>query len=440
MPTDSIVVLVVGNGGREYELVRQFAWAADIQKVYAIPGNAGTALLDSVENVELSPTDVPSIVSFVREKGVSSVIIGPEAPLLAGLSDALRADGATVFGASKAAAMLEASKGFAAEFMKRHAIPQPQYWIAHSLDEGLAVIKDRNPESYVLKADGLAGGKGVVLPKTDAEAHAALALMFSGEGFDAAGKEGVVIQERLHGPEVSAFAISDGKNFILLPFAQDHKRLLDGDEGPNTGGMGAYTPLPAHIVSEQQRTQIHTIAEQSIVGMANESTPYQGVLYIGLMLAEEHGDSPVVIEYNARFGDPEAEVLLPALSESGIDVAHLLLQTATGNLPTLHPSFSASVLTVCLAASGYPESPRKGDLIEGLEKTYENVIIHHAGTKESADGIVTSGGRVLYVTGFGATADEAAAHAYAAIGENAIHFKDMQYRTDIGYQVRTPQA
>ncbi|MDN5274911.1 MAG: Phosphoribosylamine--glycine ligase [Candidatus Saccharibacteria bacterium] len=440
MPVEDTVVLVVGSGGREHELVRQLAWTADIQKVYAIPGNAGTALLDIVENVDLSVTDVPAIVAFVHEHAVTTVLIGPEAPLLAGLSDALRAEGIVVFGASKAAAMLEASKAFAAGFMRRQGIPQPQYWTVHSLEEALEVIKERDPTTYVLKADGLAAGKGVVLPQTTYEAEEALQLMFSGEGFDAAGKDGVVIQERLHGPEVSAFAISDGTNVILLPFAQDHKRLLDNNEGPNTGGMGAYTPLPSYIVSEDQTARIHAIAAQSITGMANEGNPYQGVLYIGLILAEERGGAPVVIEYNARFGDPEAEVLLPALSESDVDVAHLLIQTAHGTLPAIHPSFKTSVLTVCLAASGYPQTPRKGDLIEGLENTYENVIIHHAGTKKVDDTTLTNGGRVLYVTGFGPTLDEAAAHAYAAIGENAIHFEGMQYRTDIGYQGRTPNT
>lgn len=439
MPSENNIVLVVGSGGREYELTRQLAWTADIEKVYTLPGNAGTELLASVENVDLSPTDVPSIVSFVRERAIETVLIGPEAPLLAGLSDALRAEGVYVFGASRPAAMLEASKAFAADFMKRQGIPQPQYWTARSLEQALELIKDRDPATYVLKADGLAAGKGVVLPQTIQEAEEALTRMFSGEGFDAAGKEGVVIQERLHGPEVSAFAISDGTNFILLPFAQDHKRLLDNDEGPNTGGMGAYTPLPSSVVSEEQAARIHAIAAQSITGMASEGTPYQGVLYIGLMLAEERNNTPVVIEYNARFGDPEAEVLLPALSESDIDVAHLLLQAAKGNLPPVTPSLTGAALTVCLAASGYPESPRKGDPISGLEKTYENVIIHHAGTKSVDDSIVTNGGRVLYVTGLGATPDEAAAHAYAAIGDDAIHFDGMQYRSDIGYQVRSPQ-
>jgi phosphoribosylamine--glycine ligase len=440
MPNENNSVLVVGSGGREYELARQLSWAADIERVYVLPGNAGTALLTSTENIDLSPTDVPAIVSFVREHAITTVLIGPEAPLIAGLSDALRAEGVYVFGASRAAAMLEASKAFAADFMKRQGIPQPQYWIARSLDQALDVIRDRDPATYVLKADGLAAGKGVVLPRTMQEAKEALTRMFSGEGFDAAGKDGVVIQERLHGPEVSAFAVSDGVNFILLPFAQDHKRLFDNDEGPNTGGMGAYTPLPSNLVSQDQAARIHSIAAQSIAGMASEDTPYQGVLYIGLMLAEERNNTPVVIEYNARFGDPEAEVLLPALSESDIDVAHLLLQTAQGNLPSVSPSLSGSVLTVCLAASGYPDSPRKGDTIHGLEKSYENVIIHHAGTKKTDDGsVVTNGGRVLYITGIGANPDEAAAHAYAAIGKNAINFEGMQYRHDIGYQVRTPQ-
>jgi phosphoribosylamine--glycine ligase len=401
MPGEN-AVLVVGSGGREYEITRQLAWTADIQKVYAIPGNAGTELLATVENIDLLPTDVPAITAFVRERKVSLVVIGP------------------------------------ADFMKRHGVPQPRYWVVRSFEEALEVIKDKSPDAYVIKADGLAAGKGVVLPETVSEAEETLRLMFSGEGFDQAGTEGVVIQERLHGPEVSAFAISNGTDVFLLPFAQDHKRLLDGDQGPNTGGMGAYTPLPSTLISEEQATQIRLIANQTIRGMASEDNPYQGVLYIGLMLAKERNNMPVVIEYNARFGDPEAEVLLPALSESDIDVAHLLMSVANGEMPDIKTSSSVAALTVCLAAAGYPEAPRKGDVIVGLDKTYENVIIHHAGTKSVDDNtVVTNGGRVLYVTGFGANVDEAAAHAYAAIGEEGVHFEGMQYRTDIGHQART---
>jgi phosphoribosylamine--glycine ligase len=439
MAVDSSDILIIGSGGREYELARQCSLNKSIRKIYVGPGNAGTALLEKVENTTLSPTNTSAILSFVKQHAIDTVLIGPEAPLMVGLSDALRSEGINVFGASQAAATLEASKAFSAEFMKRQAIPQPECWVTHSLDEALEIIKDKAPDTYVIKADGLAAGKGVVLPQTREEAEETLRLMFSGAGFDGAGKEAVVIQERLHGPEVSAFAISDGENFVLLPFAQDHKRLLDGDNGPNTGGMGTYTPLPASVISSEQTAKIHEIAQQSIAGMAAEGTPYQGVLYIGVMLARERGGDPVVIEYNVRFGDPEAEVLLPALSESGVNVADMLIQAARGTLPTISSPSPVCVLSVCLAAEGYPESPRKGDQIHGLDGPYHNVIVHHAGTKEIGNTIVTSGGRVLYVTGFGTTYDQAAAAAYKAIGPNAIHFDGMQYRSDIGYQVRTSE-
>lgn len=253
MPADDTVVLVVGNGGREYELTRQLAWAADVQKVYAMPGNAGTELLAPVENINMSPTDVPAVVAFVRDHAVSTVLIGPEAPLMAGLSDALRAQGVAVFGASRSAVMLEASKSFAADFMKRHAIPQPQYWTVHTLEEALETIKERSPDTYVLKADGLAGGKGVVLPETTYEAEQALKLMFSGEGFDAAGKDGVVIQERLHGPEVSAFAISDGKNlycYHLLKTINDCSTVTKGQILVVWAPTRPYRPLSSVMIRQ----------------------------------------------------------------------------------------------------------------------------------------------------------------------------------------------
>ena len=388
-----LTVLVVGNGGREYELSRQLAGSPNVQQLYVIPGNAGTVTLGKTENVALSPTDVEGIVAFVQEHSVGLVVIGPEAPLVAGVSDALRANGIAVFGPSKQAAQLETSKSYAAEFMQRHDIPQPELETVHTLDEALAYIKGRTPDSYVLKADGLAGGKGVVLPKTADEAEATLREMFAGNSFDGAGKDTVVIQERLHGPEVSAFAASDGRNFVLLPFAQDHKRLKDNDQGPNTGGMGSYAPVPESIVSPTQAEKIREIAKRSIEGMAAEGTPYQGVIYIGLMLAAERNGDPVVIEYNARFGDPEAEIVLPVLSESGFDVPTMLLQTAEGDVSAikLPTTFNKAALTVCLAAAGYPESPRKGDEIHGLDRTFEGVILHHAGTTHEGDRVLTSG-------------------------------------------------
>jgi phosphoribosylamine---glycine ligase len=433
-----IDVMVIGGGGREYELARQMNESEQIDKVYIAPGNAGTALFGKGENVALQPADVAGITDFVRKQKVHTVIIGPDAAIAAGLGNALRAEGIAVFGPTKEAGRLESSKAFSAEFMRRHGIPQPESRTVHSLLEAKEYIEGKSPDSYVLKADGLAAGKGVVLPNSTGEAERTLADMFAGEKYDGAGKSGVVIQERLHGPEISAFAVTDGADLIMLPFSQDHKRLNDHDEGPNTGGMGAYSPLNKNIANDRQAGAIHDIAERTIKGMADDGTPYQGVLYLGLMLPEERGGDPVVIEYNARFGDPETQVILPALSASGFDVAAMLLAAASGDIAKVNvpEKVTATALTVCLAASGYPESPRKGDEIFGLEKNYDNVIVHHAGTKREGDKIITSGGRVLYVTGIGTTPDEAAECAYAAIGEHSIHFDDMHYRTDIGHQIR----
>lgn len=432
-------VLVLGSGGREYELARQMAVSTMVRKVYIAPGNGGTAVLEKCKNIPIGPTDVEAIVAFVQEKQIGFTIIGPDAAVAAGMGNALRNMKALVFGPTREAGMLESSKVFSAEFMNRHGIPQPMSQVARSLEEAIAIIKDREPDTYVLKADGLAAGKGVVLPKTAEEAKTVLQEMFSGEGFDGAGKTGVVIQERLHGPEASAFAITDGKNFILLPVSQDHKRLSDGDLGPNTGGMGVYAPVPSDIVNDAQLEKIHDIARRTIVGIAKDGTPYQGVLYMGLMMAKERDGDPLVIEYNARFGDPEAETLLPLLSKSGVDVVDMLLQAAQENLSkiTIPQVLKKAALTVALASAGYPDSPQKGDEIFGLERGYEDVVVQHAGTKREAEVWLTAGGRVLYVTGFGDNINEAAARAYAAIGERGIHFKGMQYRKDIGHQART---
>jgi phosphoribosylamine--glycine ligase len=431
-------VLVIGSGGREYELARQMTLSSSVRKVYVTPGNGGTASLDKTENVGIGPTAIEEIVAFVKEKLIGFTIIGPDAAVAAGVGNALKREGCLVFGPTREAGKLESSKAFAADFMNRHSIPQPKSQVVRSLDEALAAIQEMEPDTYVLKADGLAAGKGVILPQSTDEAKEVLREMFSGEGFDGAGKEGVVIQERLHGPELSGFAVTDGKDFVLLPLSQDHKRLQDNDQGPNTGGMGAYAPVPSSIVNEKQLEKIRTIAEQTISSIAADGTPYQGVLYIGLMLAEERDGDPVVIEYNARFGDPEAEILLPLLSESGVDVADMLMQVAGGNLSqvTMPETLSKSVLTVALASAGYPMEPRKGDAIEGLEKQYPGVVVQHAGTKHDGDVWHTAGGRVLYVTGFGNTIDEAAANAYAAIGPEGIHFEGMQFRSDIGHQAR----
>jgi phosphoribosylamine--glycine ligase len=431
-------VLVIGSGGREYELARQLALSKQVSKVYVAPGNAGTAVMAKGENVPIGPTEVQKITDFVSQNKIALTVIGPDAAVAAGVGNALRAAGATVFGPTREAGKLEASKTFAGDFMDRHGIPHPKSWTARTLDEALKIISDKSPETYVLKADGLASGKGVVLPQTTDEAQQTLKDMFSGDGFEGAGKDVVQIQERLHGPEVSAFAVSDGKSFILLPFSQDHKLLKDNDQGPNTGGMGVFSPLPEQIISKDQAQKIRAIAEQTIANMAKEGTPYQGALYLGLMLAKERGGEPVVIEYNARFGDPENQVILPILQMSGFDVADMLLQTAKGDVAGLKvPTIKKCALTVALASAGYPESPVKGDEIMGLNKEYGDVIVQHAGTKQEGGKWLTNGGRVLYVTGLGDSPDEAAAKAYAAIGQNGIHFDGMQYRRDIGHQVRS---
>lgn len=431
-------VLLIGSGGREHALAEEMSKSPDLQYIYCAPGNTGTATIDKVENVSFGPSDLSEIVRFAREhrEGLT-VMIGPEAPLVNGLADQLRSEGIFVFGPGATAAQLEGSKGFASQFMLDYGIPQPNSQTVHTMDEAHRAIQNRMPQEIVLKADGLAGGKGVVLPKTKEETETTLASMLSGESFDNAGAGGVVIQERLSGPEVSVFVISDGKNYSIIPFfAQDHKRRDDGDLGPNTGGMGAYTPIPPSMINEQQLIAIQDIAARSIDGMTDKGIPYEGVLYMGIMLAKERADMPVVIEYNARFGDPEAQVILPSLTAAGVDVYHMIRDTAAGtvfDLTTVRPVDGAA-LTVCLTAKGYPEAPEKGEVIYGLDKTYPNVTIHHGGTKQSERDIVSASGRVIYVTGQGASVSLAANAAYAAIGKDAIHFNGMHYRMDIGHQ------
>lgn len=434
--TTGLEVAVVGNGGREYEIGRQLALSEAVDTVYFLDGNAGTDELPGGVNVPIKPTEASDIVRFADERQLALTIIGPEAPLVAGVTDRLRARGLTVFGPSAEAAQLEASKAYATEFMKQNGIPHPFSVVATSFGHAMTLTSGVPPERYVIKADGLAGGKGVVLPKTYLEARETLRGMFVEGGYDGAGKDRVVIQERLHGPEVSVFVVSDGERFTILPFAQDHKRLGSGDTGPNTGGMGAYSPLPEGMVTTVQELKIQDIAERSINGMARRGVPYQGVLYMGLMLAEEKGGDPVVIEYNARFGDPETQVVLPVLSEAGVDVFELLRSSAEGRLDvTAMPQhLGTAALTVCLAARGYPEKPEKGQVIHGLDATYDGVILHHAGTRRIGGAVESSGGRALYVTGVGETVDEAAARAYRAIGR--VGFEGMQYRDDIGHLVR----
>ncbi len=427
-------VLIIGGGGREHALAWGIAQSPEVERLYVSPGNAGTGLLAATENVDLDGE--VTTIAFCQEKAIDLVVIGPEAPLVVGLSDALRAAGVTVFGASQAAAQLEGSKSFATEFMQRRGIAIPESQIVTSVDEAKAAVESfGGPASSVIKADGLAGGKGVFLPNTAAEAANAIGKIASGK-IDGDGST-FVIQQRNHGPEVSVFVLSDGTDYKIIPLAsQDHKRLGNGDTGPNTGGMGVYAPLPDWMLSTVQWEKIEHIARQSIEGMVAEGAPYTGVLYIGIMLAEERAGDPIVIEYNVRFGDPEAEVIIPLLEGNGVDIYEMLLTTANGTLAgfALPEKLNAAALTICLAAEAYPDSPLTGKVIEGLNETYRDVTIFHGGTKLEGNAVVSSGGRVLYVTGFGTTLRAASQAANAAIGVGGVHFDGMQYRTDIGYR------
>lgn len=377
------------------------------------------------------------------------VVIGPEAPLVQGLADELREKGYPVFGVGKEAAQYEASKSKATKMAREAGVLHPDTFIAEGQgmkQAALEYIEAHDPQGYVIKADGLAGGKGVVLPDSLKEARDTVEGMSSGALFDGAGKYIINFQKRHRGPEVSAMVVvGAGKDdFVILPLSQDHKRLQDGDKGPNTGGMGAYAPVPRSIVTPTQYQKIHDKAYASLAGMEREGIRYQrAVLYMGLMMAEglpeASKDDSILIEYNVRFGDPETQVILPLLTHAGVDVYRLLRSAAEGRLekPKLDlEAIGYGALTVCLASAGYPASPQKGDPIHGLDKTYKDVVLQLAGTKQAGEQVLTAGGRVLYITGLGKTITEAATAAYAAIGEEGIHFAGMQYRRDIGWQAR----
>ena len=422
-------ILLLGSGGREHALAWKLAQSrllANGGTLFAAPGNPGIA--DHARIVELDVTDHGAVAAFCEEQAIGLVVIGPEAPLVDGLADSLRGQGLSVFGPSKAAAQLEGSKGFTKELCTRAGIPTAGYRRTASLTEALAALGDFRPP-YVLKADGLAAGKGVVIAATREEAEAALADMFDG-AFGAAGAE-VVIEEFLEGEEVSFFAITDGASVLAFGSAQDHKRVGEGDTGPNTGGMGAYSPAPV-LTPELRGEVMHRIIAPTVQAMADAGTPYSGVLYAGLMLTT---DGPQLIEYNCRFGDPECQVLMTRLES---DLGEYLLACAENRLARTEPArFSpARALTVVMAARGYPDTPERGGAIGGIagaEAGAEGVKIFHAGTRRDADGTLrANGGRVLNVTALGATTAEAQAKAYAAI--DALDFPTGFCRRDIGWR------
>jgi phosphoribosylamine--glycine ligase len=426
-------ILLLGSGGREHALAWKLAQSRLIAQdldgdgrgdtLYAAPGNPGIG--HYAELIELDVTKHADVVAFCDERRIGLVVIGPEAPLVDGLGDSLRAAGIAVFGPSKAAAQLEGSKSFTKALCDRAGIPTAGYAHATSLDQALAVL-DQFTAPYVLKADGLAAGKGVVIAPTRPEAEAALADMFGG-ALGQAGAE-VVIEEFMEGEEVSFFAITDGA--IILPFgsAQDHKRVGDGDTGPNTGGMGAYSP--ARVLTPDLRAQVmQRIVAPTVKTLAEEGTPYSGVLYAGLMLTR---DGPKLVEYNCRFGDPECQVLMMRLES---DLGEYLLACADCSLGALRPpKFSdARALTVVMAANGYPGPPEKGGTIDGIAAAEaDGAEIFHAGTAIRDGRLVANGGRVLNVTALGKTVAEAQAAAYAAV--DALDFPTGFCRRDIGWR------
>ena len=418
---------MLGAGGREHALAWKLAQsrfiAGDGGTLYAAPGNPGIAR--HAELVELDIGDHDTVCDFCEARGVDFVVVGPEAPLVDGLADSLRGSGVAVFGPSKAAAQLEGSKGFTKDLCERAGIPTAGYVRAGSLGAAIAAL-DRFEAPYVLKADGLAAGKGVVIAETRGEAEAALADMFDG-AFGEAGAE-VVIEEFMRGEEASYFAITDGA--IIVPFggAQDHKRLGEGDSGPNTGGMGAYSPAPI-LTPDVRAEAINRIIAPTVRALAEDGTPYVGVLYAGLMLTDE---GPKLVEYNCRFGDPECQVLMMRLES---DLGEYLYAAATGGLGALPgPKFSdETALTVVMAANGYPGAPEKGGAIGGIEAAEATgARVFHAGTAENGGELVASGGRVLNVTARGDTVAEAQRNAYRAV--DALDFPGGFCRRDIGWR------
>ena len=421
-------ILVIGGGGREHALAWKLAQSPRVARVFVAPGNAGTAREPGLANVAL--TAIPDLVAFAREHSALTVV-GPEAPLAAGVVDAFRAAGLAIFGPTQAAAQLESSKDYAKAFMARHGIPTARY--ATFTDAAAAHrYVDAEGAPIVVKADGLAAGKGVVVAATAAEAHAAIDAMLIGNAMGAAGAR-VVIEEFLAGEEASFIVMVDGRNVLPLASSQDHKRLATGDEGPNTGGMGAYSPAPVVTPALHARIMREAILP-TVNGMAADGIPYTGFLYAGVMIDAE--GVPRVLEFNCRMGDPETQPIVVRLKS---DLVDLLLHAVAGTLDAAEAEWDRrAALGVVLAAAGYPEDPRRGDAITGLDATAPDVKVFHAGTGEQDGRVVVTGGRVLCVTALGDSLKQAQRAAYATIA--GIRFDGMQYRTDIGHRALGARA
>ncbi len=416
-------ILVVGSGGREHALAWKLAQSKRIQVVLVAPGNGGTALDVRMKNVAI--TDPVALADFAQQEQVTLTVVGPEAPLAAGIVDIFRERGMPIFGPTRKAAQLESSKDFAKAFMERHGIPTARY---KTFSDAAAAHRyiDEQGAPIVIKADGLAAGKGVVVAMTLEEAHGAIDMMLSDNRFGDAGAR-VVVEEFLEGEEASFIVMVDGKNILPLATSQDHKRLLDQDQGPNTGGMGAYSPAP--IVTPQLHARVmREIIQPTVQGMAKDGIPYTGFLYAGLMIDAE--GNPKTLEFNCRMGDPETQ---PIMARLKTDLVSVMEHAVTGTLNDIELDWDRrTALGVVMAASGYPDAPRKNDVITGIPEETEDSMTFHAGTALDNKTLTTQGGRVLCVVGLGDSVRVAQKHAYEALDK--IQFDGMQFRRDIGWR------
>ena len=416
-------LLVIGSGGREHALAWRLAQGAKVQKVYVAPGNAGTALEDGVENVAVSA--IPELIEFVKRENIELTVVGPEAPLAAGIVDAFRAAGLKIFGPTKAAAQLESSKDFAKAFMVRHNIPTAFYQTFTDVAEARAYV-DKHGAPIVIKADGLAAGKGVVVAESKLEAFSAIDIMLKDNEFGKA-EARVVIEEFLEGEEASFIVMVDGKHVLPLATSQDHKRLLDGDLGHNTGGMGAYSPAPV-VTPEIHARVLREVIQPVVRGMEQEGITYTGFLYAGLMIDPQGGIK--VLEFNCRMGDPETQPIMLRLKS---DFAAIVEHAINGTLNQVEVEWDRrTALGVVLAAANYPDTPCKGDVITGLPKKLEDAHVFHAGTTMRDGEVTTNGGRVLCVTALGDMVKMAQKRAYEIA--DGIHFDGCQMRHDIGWR------
>ncbi|MDV2365664.1 phosphoribosylamine--glycine ligase [Vibrio cholerae] len=419
-------VLIIGSGGREHALAWKVAQNPQVDTIYVAPGNAGTALEHKVQNVNIGITDIPALVAFAQDKAIELTIVGPEAPLVIGVVDAFRAAGLPIFGPTQGAAQLEGSKAFTKDFLARHNIPTAAYANFTEIEPALAYVREKGAP-IVVKADGLAAGKGVIVAMTLQEAEDAIQDMLAGNAFGSAGSR-VVVEEFLDGEEASFIVIVDGENVLPMATSQDHKRVGDADTGPNTGGMGAYSPAPV-VTQDVHDRVMREVIYPTVRGMAAEGNTYTGFLYAGLMI--DSTGAPKVIEYNCRFGDPETQPIMMRLQS---DLVELCQAAIAGKLDQVESKWDPRAsIGVVLAAGGYPGDYTKGEVISGLP-TQESAgqKVFHAGTETQGDQVVTNGGRVLCATALGNTVLEAQQRAYQLADQ--IHWNGMFCRRDIGYR------